>query len=254
MEAPIHKAYVRDEPQSKTVILFIHGILGTPCHFADFVKRVPEQISVHNILLDGHGETLREFSKSSVSLWKKTVFLKLSSLSERYENILIVAHSLGTLLAMDAAPHFPNTIKLLFLLAVPLKIALKPPAVSNSLKVMFNRIKPCDKVAMAAKAACSIALTKNPCEHISSLPRYLELFREARYARSAVPSLSLKTVVFQSGKDEIVSMKSCEYLRKNPNVTVSVMPKSMHYYYDETEYKQMLEHFENTLAPYCVPV
>jgi len=254
MEAPIHKAYIRDDPQSKTVILFIHGILGTPCHFADFVKRVPEQISVHNILLDGHGETLREFSKSSVSRWKKTVLLKLSSLSERYENIIIVAHSLGTLLAMDAAPHFQDKIKQLFLIAVPLKIALKPPAISNSLKVMLNRIRPCDKVAAAAKAACSIALTKNPYEHILSIPRYLELFFEARRARNAAGSLSFKTVVFQSGKDEIVSMKSCKYLRKNPNVSVIVMPESMHYYYDEKEYKEMLEYFEKTIAPFCAPI
>ncbi|HWS28689.1 MAG TPA: alpha/beta hydrolase [Clostridia bacterium] len=241
-------------PQSKTVILFIHGILGTPCHFADFIKRVPEQISVHNILLDGHGETFREFSKSSLSLWKQTVFLKLSRLSMHYENIIIVAHSLGALLAMDFAPHFHDKIRQLFLIAVPLKIALRPPAVFNSFKVMLNRVHPCDKIAAAAKAACSIAPTKNPCKHIAGIPRYLELFSEARRARSAAGSLSLKTVVFQSGRDEIVSMKSCGYLRNNPNVSVRVLPKSMHYYYDETEYKEMIEHFEKTIAPFCSPI
>jgi carboxylesterase len=254
MDAPIHKAYIRDAPNSKTVILFIHGILGTPCHFADFIKRVPDDISVHNILLDGHGETFREFSKSSVSLWKKSVFSKLSRLSEHYDNIIIVGHSLGTLLALDVSPFFHEKIKQLFLIAVPLIISLKPIAVSNSLKVMLNRVRPCDKVASAARAACSIALTKNPLASILSIPRYLELFSEARRARSAISTLTQKTVVFQSGKDEIVSMKSCKHLSKNPNIAVSVMPKSMHYYYDEAEYQDMLKQFELTIAPFCAPI
>ena len=50
-----HKEYKRIIPEARAAILFVHGIVGTPNHFAEFVSRVPEKISVYNILLDGHG-------------------------------------------------------------------------------------------------------------------------------------------------------------------------------------------------------
>ena len=253
MEASIHKEYVRDDPQSKTVVLFIHGIFGSPNHFSDFLKRVPERVSVHNILLDGHGGTVRAFSKSSASLWEKAVFSKLQSLSARYENIIVAAHSMGALLAMDAAAHFPNSVKQLFLIAVPLKIAVKPTAALTSLRVARNRVDARDKAALAAQAACSVEPAKNLFAYAACLPRFLELFQASRRARRAVEALKLKTVVFQSGRDELVSMKSCRYLRKNPGISVRVLQKSGHYCYDEAEYENMLEQFSEIIAPFCAP-
>lgn len=251
MEVSVHKAYVREAPQSKTAVLFIHGIFGSPHHFADFVKKVPEHISVYNILLDGHGGTVRAFSESSVSQWRNTVLSTLDRLSARYENIVVAAHSLGALLAMGAADRFADKIKLLFLIAVPLKIVVKPTAMLNSLKVARNRVGPGDKAALAARAATSIAPAEKLWEYAACTPRFLELFEEARRARRAVNALLPETVAFQSGKDELVSLKSCAYLQKNPRIQVRLLEKSMHYYYDEAEYNAMLEHFSECLLPFC---
>lgn len=247
MSAAIHKEYIRDDLKNETVILFIHGILGTPNHFRDFVKMVPAQYSVHNILLDGHGGTVREFSKSSASLWENRVLEKIKYLSKRYDNIIIVAHSLGTLLAIDAGIHFPDKVKQLFLIAVPLKIAVKPSVVSTSLKVAFNWVRPADDIAMAAKTAYSIEPTKRLYEYLGWAPRFYELFREAKRARSIASLLTVPTVVFQSQKDELVSMKSCRYLCGNSQISIRVMPNSRHYYYDKTDYETMLNHFLNVL-------
>lgn len=252
MEASIHKAYVREAPQAKTAVLFIHGIFGSPNHFADFVKRVPEGISVYNILLDGHGGTVRAFSESSASLWEKTVLSTLDRLSARYENIIVAAHSLGSLLAINASHRFADKIKLLFLIAVPLKIVVKPAAMLTSLKVARNRVSPGDKAALAAKAASSIAPAEKLYEYAACTPRFLELFQEARRARGAISALLPETVAFQSGKDELVSLKSCAYLQKNPRVQVRLMEKSMHYCYDEAEFSAMLEHFSARLLPFCM--
>ena len=52
----MHKEYKRIVENSPKALLFIHGILGTPNHFAPFIPLVPENLSVYNLLLDGHGK------------------------------------------------------------------------------------------------------------------------------------------------------------------------------------------------------
>lgn len=56
-----HREYVRIVPGAKTAVLFMHGIVGTPNHFRDLlplVDLVPDDWSVYNVLLPGHGGTV----------------------------------------------------------------------------------------------------------------------------------------------------------------------------------------------------
>ena len=98
-----HKEFIRINDNSNTAILFIHGIVGTPNHFNDFVSLVPESFSVFNLLLDGHGKGVKDFSKTSMKTWETQVDSVVEELSLTHEKICIVAHSLGTLLAIDQA-------------------------------------------------------------------------------------------------------------------------------------------------------
>ena len=238
-----HEEYIRDVSGGDTAVLFIHGILGTPDHFRGLIPLIPESWSVHNILLDGHGGTVQDFAKASMQAWKEQVRRETETLAGRYENIIIAAHSMGTLLAIDAALAFPNQVSRLFLLAVPLKIFVKPSALSSSMKVVFNRVSPDDGVALAAKEAYSIMPSKRLWNYIKWLPRYLELFREARAAQSVVGSLQLPCRVFQSGKDELVSRRSCEFLKRNPEITLSVLTNSGHFYYEQADFEYLQHEF-----------
>ena len=51
----MHKEFVSFKPDIKKAVLFIHGILGTPRHFDDFIPLVPAGYNIFNVLLDGHG-------------------------------------------------------------------------------------------------------------------------------------------------------------------------------------------------------
>ena len=51
-----NKALDRIVPQSDTAVLFIHGIIGTPNYFNRFIPLIPEDWTVCNLLLDGHGK------------------------------------------------------------------------------------------------------------------------------------------------------------------------------------------------------
>lgn len=241
-----HKEYVRISDGSKIAVLFIHGIVGTPNHFSEFVSLVPESISVYNLLLDGHGKGVKDFSKTSMKKWESQVASVVQELSLTHEKIYILAHSLGTLLAIDQAVENKKVCRL-FLLAVPLRLSLKPKMTVNSLKVFFDRIRTDDYEALAAKRCYGIEGDKNPFHYIGWIPRYLELFAKIRKTRRVVSSLSTPCMVYLSGKDEMVSRNSKKYFENKPNVLINELEKSGHYYYDKGDFDYLLSEFNKML-------
>ena len=68
-----HKEYINIQEDATTAILYIHGIVGTPNHFNDFMPLIPKTFSVYNLLLDGHGKGVKDFSKTSMETWETQV-------------------------------------------------------------------------------------------------------------------------------------------------------------------------------------
>lgn len=240
----MHKEYKNIINGADTAILFIHGILGTPSHFKDFIPLIPESYSVHNLLLDGHGGGVKEFSNTSMSRWKNQVENAVTDILKTHKYIIIVAHSMGTLFAIQQAISKPKKIKALFLLAAPLKISVKFKAFSNSIKVFFDKIKPDDKSALAAKLAYGIEKDKRFWLYIGWIPRYLELFKEIKHTRKITNLLNVPSYIFQSKNDELVSKKSVEYLKNNSNFNLKILNDSWHYYYSKNDYNYLLKCFE----------
>ncbi|MBE6787722.1 MAG: hypothetical protein E7537_05185 [Ruminococcaceae bacterium] len=242
-----HKEFKRINKNANTVVLFIHGIVGTPNHFNEFVSLVPNTFSVYNMLLDGHGKGVKDFSKTSMKKWETQVADVVDELCLTHEKIYIVAHSLGTLLAIEQAVKNPK-IQKMFLLASPLSLFLKPKMTINSLKVYFDKISPSDRQALAAKNCYGIEKDKNPFHYIGWIPRFFELFSKIRKTRSMINLINAECAVFQSSKDELVSKRSVKYFAQNPNVSVKWLEKSGHYYYDEGDKNLLLAEFSKMLT------
>ena len=98
-----HQQIKRIVDGAKTAILFIHGIIGTPDQFNDLIPFVRKDISVYNILLDGHGKGVRDFASTSMKKWEKQVENAVEELALKHERIIIVGHSMGTLFAIEQA-------------------------------------------------------------------------------------------------------------------------------------------------------
>ena len=245
-----HNEYKRINDNSNTAVLFIHGIVGTPNHFTEFVSLVPESFSVYNLLLDGHGKEVRDFSRTSMKKWEAQVTSVVEELTLTHEKIYIVAHSLGTLLAIDQAIRNKKICKL-FLLAVPLRLSLKPKMASNTLKVYLDKIRPDDYEALAAKKCYGIGKDKNPFHYIGWIPRFLELFTKIRQTRKVVNLLNITCLVYQSGNDEMVSRCSKKFFENKPNILVKELKKSGHYYYDKDDFDLLIISFNKMLKPDC---
>ncbi len=241
-----HKEYIRINDHADTAILFIHGIAGTPNHFREFVSFVPESFSVYNLLLDGHGKGVKDFSKASMQKWESQVTSVVEKLSLTHEKIYIVAHSMGALLAIEQAVK-NEKISNLFLLAVPLRVSLKPKMFVNSFKVYFDKICPDDYEALAAKKCYGIDSDKNPFHYIGWIPRYLELFAKIRQTRKILNLVNTSCVVYQSRNDEMVSKKSIKYLEQNPCIHIKRLENSGHYYYDKLDWDFLISEFNNVL-------
>lgn len=240
-----NQEYIKKESKNGSVILFIHGFLGGPDHFEKFLKVVPEDYAIYNILLDGHAGEFKDFTGSSMANWKAQVDGVLQELSKKYNDIIIVGHSMGTLFALDAATRYK--IRFLFLLAVPLHVQLAFSALRNSLKVMLNLCGD-DERAIAFRDSCSVRMPKNPFLYLGCIPRYLELFKEAkRTRREIITAVNIPCYAFQSKRDELVSRKSENHMKKNEKIKLTVLEKSGHFLYNKKDMELLLESFGSLL-------
>ncbi len=238
----MHREYKRIAQQPKTAVLFIHGIVGTPNHFRPFLPLVPEYYSAYNLLLDGHGKGVRDFSRTSMKKWEKQVEAAVSMLAATHEEIIIAAHSMGTLLAIEQAGKCEK-VKALFLLAVPIKIHVRMRNWVITTKIFFGRVRPDDHITLAARDCMGVELSKNPFLYLGWIPRFLELFHKVRQTQKLLPCLRTPCAAYQSMEDELVSVHSAQYLKDHSDMAVYTLKNSTHYYYDPQELKMLTDAF-----------
>ena len=201
--------------QERIAILFIHGILGTTSHFEPFLSLVPPNWSICNLSLKGHGGSVKDFSQASMTEWKQQVKNALEELSETNNKIIIVAHSMGTLFAIQEAIEKP--VEELFLLNVPLKVRVTLRLFRTSWRVFTGNIKPDDKWSLAAQNAYSIERDNHILRYFGWIPRYLELFSEIRKTRKIIGKLPTPSHIYLSMLDEMVSPKCSKLFKVTPH-------------------------------------
>ena len=223
-----HEPYFRKGTGCNAVLL-IHGIAGSPAHFRDLVPVIPETFSIYNILLDGHSGAVENFSRSSMAKWKAQVTSTLDDLFDRHEKVVIVAHSMGTLFAIQAAIDYPDRISRLFLLAVPTRPWVRLSTWYTSLRVAFGKLdRPADR---AMRNETALELTPKLWKYIGWAPRMIELLTQCRRTRKILPLLQVPTQTFQSQEDELVSARSCGDLEHHPFIRNTVLTGSGHFVY-----------------------
>ncbi len=244
-DAVNHAPYYRDT-DGDTALLCIHGILGTPRHFDFLLLWVPENWTVHNILLAGHGGSMADFADATMEQWKQQVAQELETLSRRCSSVFILAHSMGCLFAVSAALHDP-TVKGLFLLSPPMAPQISPVMARNGLRVAFHRVPQEDARATATLRACSIATTARLWQYLRWLPNYRALFREIRAARPRMRQVTVPVWAYISDRDELVSTRAARYIPTAAPWRVTHLPRSGHFYYTAEE-RQLLE---RDFAAFC---
>lgn len=227
-----HQEYIRIVDNAKTVVLCIHGIVGSPNHFKSIVPVLPPDWSVYCIMLDGHGKKVEDFSETSMQKWKQQVADTCHMLCREYENVILIAHSMGTLLSLNESLKHSDKIRKMILLAVPLKVYVHPSLMSSSMRLVFDRISDDDVIDIATRDACGVEPDKHIWKYLGWIPRFLELLELIRDTRKVIPQISVPTYVFQSRNDELVLYSAKEYLQGNDSIKVQTLENSGHFYYN----------------------
>lgn len=244
MTCPIHAPFERLVPGACQAVLFVHGILSTPRFWDDFVQAVPPDVSVVSVLLPGHGGSVADFGRVPWGAWQSHVDQTVDRLLATHSRVYLVGHSMGALLSILRAVRCPEGIAGLILMAVPLRIAVKPSA------VVHNMLKGVGLAESPEELASYYGTSQDwrVWRYIPWIPRYLELFRLSRDARRALPGLTVPTRAFMHGRDELVSRRSCRLLEACPAVTLTMLPDSMHHDISEPDRALILAALRETCA------
>ena len=230
----------------RDAVLLIHGIAGSPGHFRDLTPVIPEEFSVYNILLDGHSGPIENLSHSSMKKWKAQVRATLDDLFIRHENVVIVAHSMGTLFAIQAAIDHPDRIPALLLLSVPTRPRVRLSTWLTSFQVAFGKLD--TPAAQAMRGETALELTPKLWKYLGWAPRMIELLRECSRVRKLLPTLKVPAQVFQSQVDELVSIRSCRDWENHPFMHTTLLTGSGHFVYGPEDAALLREQLQKVLA------
>ncbi len=106
---------------NKQIVLFIHGFVGHPFEFDKFNEYLTSLgYNTHRFLLSGHD--YNGLNKCKYTDWINDCIYNLKLLVEQgYNEIIVIGHSMGGILATIIANKFPEYVKKIILLDIALE-------------------------------------------------------------------------------------------------------------------------------------
>lgn len=221
----MHEPYECLVSGAEKAVVFIHGIQSTPRFWEAYVAAVPKGWSVMSLRLPGHGGTVLDFGRVKWGAWRQHVHDAIVRLKATHRQVYLVGHSMGALLSLLEAADFPENVAGLLLMAVPLRIRVKPSAMVHNILRGVGLAESAEELA----AFCGTEQDWRVWRYIGWIPRYAELFSLSRQARKALLRLTTPACAFQHGRDELVSPRSATLLAACPAVALRMLGKSMHH-------------------------
>lgn len=192
---------------ASTIILMLHGFTGSPLYFQAFGRRFAERgISVFAKQLAGHGTTPGALAETTFEDWRSSALDTLLWLSDRYEEIYVVGHSLGGALAIDLAGRFPGRVR--GVVAVGAPYALRHHLLHRSLLPFIGRVK---KFHQKKGISVRNYFQTTGCYESFPLPALKELYAYInRVFRPRLHRCVDPLLVIQPGQDDLVQRQSGE--------------------------------------------
>ena len=233
-----HSPKFYPNPGSDSVVVFIHGFMGSPRQFDWLAQAVSQQnCSAATLLLPGHGGSASDFGAGTFNSWQNHVDSEIGRLAALYKNIWLAGHSMGGLLAINAAVRFEECVRGLFTIACPFKIS---GFSANTLKVRLNQIfgGKGNPLKTAYLSNSSVALSPGLLWHAQRPAAELKKLMSA--ARSNLGMIRVPFTAVYSTSDELTSIASLKILKAGLNTVdfkAVVLSESVHAFFPEHEKK-----------------
>jgi carboxylesterase len=195
----------------KRGVLFIHGFAANPAIFKEYARIfLKEGYITYGARIEGHGTSPAHFASTTCVDWYMSIRNKYIEMQKEVEDILIVAHSMGTLLAIILASLYP--IHSLVLLSSPIKVRSKPLyRVHFLLRFASKFVKYWPHPSSYLKRLESKGIRiypKNPLEAVAGLFDVMEV------ARDRLDYINCPVLAMLGDKDEHVELSTLEYLKE----------------------------------------
>lgn len=216
-------------------IIFTHGIMGNNRIFDPLIEEVSGwqgDISCECVTLPGHGGNALDFAASSMAKWQECLDNHVAAAQRQYDHVILVGHSMGGLLSVQSALTYPLKVRGLFMLALPLKISMKPRYAANAVCAAMGWRKGCANVSATIEAAG--VSDSNLFHYIATTPRYIELFQKSARTCDLLDRVSIPMLAVLSENDSIVSFASARVAEK-AGAQVCRLRESDHFLYTQRE-------------------
>ena len=207
----MHEPIFLKNNESDAVVVFIHGFMGSPRQFDALARSVRHQgFSAASLLLPGHASTVKDFSSSTMEKWQDYVNAEIGRLSLSFRRVFLVGHSMGCLLAINAANKHGEIVNGLFLIACPLVLSVFS---ARSLRIWLKQVfrRKTHPIKSAYVAGSSVPLKPSLIWRFSK--PFAELKRLILVTRDSLCNVRVPVTAVFSPSDEIVSMESLDDLR-----------------------------------------
>jgi len=231
-----HEPLFLENPAGNSAVIFIHGLMRSPRQFdklADVVFR--QGHTAESLLLPGHGGKAKDFGKGTFERWQAHVDAEIERLTQIYDGIRLVGHSIGGLLALNAAAKHVGHVRGVLTIATPFKLTLLSPYSSKvRLRKLFLRKD--DPIKNALIATNSV--TKSPNILWRAIGPTVEVKKLMAAARESLHKIDVPVTAVYSSSDELTSLESLGILSSGlsgaPFEQV-LLSDSLHSYFPEHE-------------------
>lgn len=190
-----------------TIILCVHGFLGGPDLFAPLLPALSQAYRVRTLLLPGHAAPAAHYRRTGKSQWQAYVTDELRRAQQAYAHVVLLGHSMGGLLSLNAHLTSPRPQDGLALWETPLRLHLTWRWIRNDLTLAFVPQHRWDEIAQAYSRENSIQV--NHCwDYLTLASPTADLMRLIRAGRRSLGEVCCPALVIHAGKDEIVSPAS----------------------------------------------
>ncbi len=216
--------------------VFIHGFMGSPRQFARLAGAARQAGTEARLIgLPGHGGDVHAFAGCGRREWAAHAEAEIAALKAEFGRLILIGHSMGGLLAINAAAKDPAGVAGILALALPLRLHMTGSTAKLWLACIRGP-KAGEHPRMAAgREMCGVSgirLRDVP----ALLPNSLGLLRIMGEAERALPRLDMPLAAVNSAGDEIVSMRSLPVLkRRMPGAEAIELLESGHFWYSERD-------------------
>ena len=244
----MHQPYFRNGKNSNVAFLFVHGILSSPRHFDWLIQQIPEEYAISNILLAGHGGNVEDFSRANMQQWKNQFECTLTELKKSYRSIIVVGHSLGSLLALHASTSHKSISGGMLLLNPPLQPQLMPSMMWRSIRFAFDKVHLDDPNDISCYCDMGITLDPYLWKYLKWIPNFISLLTLAHHCRTIPKGLTIPCFACFGLMDEVVNPRSQRYFQNNSQITVTVFPDGDHFGFTDLQKGIISQHLDSLVT------